>query len=924
MANTYKNIVITPNIGSGTDDPKITFSGANNTVNTDITLRVYPTSNGTLSFEGSAGQLFSVTNDLTGVIFSVNDISGIPSLEIDANGRVSMAQFSGNVGIGTASPTYKLDVSGDMRVTGNVILGDASTDTITINGSFISLGNNQSIDTGTLFIDAVNNEVGIGTTSPTSNLHVIGTANITSSVVIGQDIFTQNVKFNGGSTVRAFSTLASNTFIITNGAQTNKYALQVESGAGAGGIQVYRSGSSYSIGDTGGRLLFTSTNWGGMSFGAIGTGAFAANNGIFRFSGDTNSYNTSNGVIQVIANANVGYYIRFTKDGLTTTSNLRANDVFTVAYDGTVNTKSNVEAIFFKGNGSLLTGITTDFSPVFIQANTARDHANSAFIAANSAFANGNTTHTLTIAAFGAANASFANGNTNFSVLQVVSGVANAAFSNANGTHTLSIAAFSAANAAFGNANTTHTLTVASFAAANASFANGNTNFSVLQVVSGVANAAFSNGNTTHTLTIAAFGAANSAFANGNTNFSVLQVVSNVANLGFQTANASFANGNTNFTVLQVVSGVANDAYLQANTARTHANSAFANANGTHTLTIAAFEAANAAFANSNTNFGVLQVASNVANLGFETANASFANGNTNFSVLQVVSNVANNGWLTANAAFSNANGTHTLTISSFAAANASFANGNTNFSVLQAVSGVANAAFANANSTHTLTIGAFSAANASFANGNTNFGILQAVSGVANAAFSNGNTTHTLTISAFGAANSAFANGNTNFGTTVAAFSVANSGIIQANTARDHANSAFAAANVANNLTVANTGTIIGSRNILNFVPGGNVVITFADDAVGDRINVSISAIAGSGGGSGALSFTSNVGDAAANTFNIAHNLNTTTIIPAVREISTGYYVYPDIKTTTPNHIVLEFVSIPTANQYFLILLGA
>ena len=193
-----------------------------------------------------------------------------------------------------------------------------------------------------------------------------------------------------------------------------------------------------------------------------------------------------------------------------------------------------------------------------------------------------------------------------------------------------------------------------------------------------------------------------------------------------------------------------------------------------------------------------------------------------------------------------------------------------------------------------------------------------------ANSAFANGNTTHTLTIAAFGAANASFANGNTNFGTTVAAFSVANAGIIQANTARDHANNAFAAANVANNLTVANTGTIIGSRNILNFVPGGNVVITFADDAVGNRINVSISAIAGSGGGSGALSFTSNVGNAVANTFNIAHNLNSTTIIPAVREISTGYYVYPDIKTTTPNHIVLEFVSIPTANQYFLILLGA
>lgn len=97
MANTYKNIVITPNIGSATDDPKIVFSGANTSTNTDITLRVYPTSNGTISYEGSAGQLFSITNDLTGSIFSVNDVSGMPSIDVNANGDISFAPYFGNV-----------------------------------------------------------------------------------------------------------------------------------------------------------------------------------------------------------------------------------------------------------------------------------------------------------------------------------------------------------------------------------------------------------------------------------------------------------------------------------------------------------------------------------------------------------------------------------------------------------------------------------------------------------------------------------------------------------------------------------------------------------------------------------------------------------------------------------------------------------
>lgn len=109
MADSDKNILITPNRGQA-NEPKIEFVGSSSL---PITLKVLD--DNSLSWEGSEGQLFSITNNLsTGTIFSVNDISGVPSIEVDADGTVVLAEFSGNVGVGTASPSHKLTVSGTL------------------------------------------------------------------------------------------------------------------------------------------------------------------------------------------------------------------------------------------------------------------------------------------------------------------------------------------------------------------------------------------------------------------------------------------------------------------------------------------------------------------------------------------------------------------------------------------------------------------------------------------------------------------------------------------------------------------------------------------------------------------------------------------------------------------------------------------
>jgi len=188
MANTYKNIVITPNSGSTTDDPKIVFSGANTSVNTDITLRVYPTSNGTVSLEGSAGQLFSITNQLTGTIYSVNDISGIPSIEVLDNGDVKLAQYNGNVliGTGTDNNVDKFQIVGSANATSLSVRGYGPV--INTSGYWIGAGS-----TGTSGYSGYSGSSGISGYSGYSGKGYDGLTSTTSTTIAtGSKAFTVN------------------------------------------------------------------------------------------------------------------------------------------------------------------------------------------------------------------------------------------------------------------------------------------------------------------------------------------------------------------------------------------------------------------------------------------------------------------------------------------------------------------------------------------------------------------------------------------------------------------------------------------------------------------------------------------------------------------------------------------------------------
>lgn len=126
------NILITPGSAS------IQFSGS---VANTIRLQVEPS--GSIAFYGNSGSLFGISDSLSGSLMSVNDISGLPILEVFSDDRVVMGTFNRNtlvvtgsrVGIDKAVPTADLDISGSVFVTGSLLVqGIVSASSFT--GSF--------------------------------------------------------------------------------------------------------------------------------------------------------------------------------------------------------------------------------------------------------------------------------------------------------------------------------------------------------------------------------------------------------------------------------------------------------------------------------------------------------------------------------------------------------------------------------------------------------------------------------------------------------------------------------------------------------------------------------------------------------------------------------------------------------------------
>ena len=220
-------------------------------IGTIIDIKPYDTQNsGTLSFEASAGQLFSITNNLTsGSIFSVNDVSGIPSIDVDADGTVLVAPYSTTekVGIGTTNPQYKFHVVGNTNIDG----------TFTVNGSAVSGGGGALEAFKTI---SVSGQSDVVADSATDTLTLVAGNNMTITTNAGSDSITFAASGGGGSGVASTITVADESSDTT--------CFPVFSTAATGDVNP-KTGSNLTFNSSNGTLTATEFSGGGSGLTGV-------------------------------------------------------------------------------------------------------------------------------------------------------------------------------------------------------------------------------------------------------------------------------------------------------------------------------------------------------------------------------------------------------------------------------------------------------------------------------------------------------------------------------------------------------------------------------------------------------------------------------------------------------------------------------
>ena len=170
--------------------------------------------------QGSQGQLFSITDSLSGSLFAVKDISGMPVMEAFSDNTARIGQFGSKalfvsqsrVGIGKETPlNATLDISGSATVTGSLNVSGSITSTGTITATTLVV---QTITSSIEFITGSTRHGSL----VTDTHQFTGSVNITGSLnVSGSTSFSGSVDIVSGSLNVASASLAVSGSLSING-----------------------------------------------------------------------------------------------------------------------------------------------------------------------------------------------------------------------------------------------------------------------------------------------------------------------------------------------------------------------------------------------------------------------------------------------------------------------------------------------------------------------------------------------------------------------------------------------------------------------------------------------------------------------------------------------------------------------------------
>jgi hypothetical protein len=215
---------------------------------------------------GTQGQLFSVDDNLIGVLMSVNDITGLPVLEVTSDYKITMGAFNRNalvvsgssvgIGVQNSGALYRLVSSGDTLFSGG---------TMTVRGFAATSSSNAFV---------VQNSAGSLGLSITNGLVTV----VHGDLQLGNTV----VYWNGGSQIRNIS---DGVLRITNSSNSDFTRLQFGGGT-TSFPSLQRSGSALCVMDASGtslsNLLVGTTTDAGYKLDVNGTARVSGNLSVSR------------------------------------------------------------------------------------------------------------------------------------------------------------------------------------------------------------------------------------------------------------------------------------------------------------------------------------------------------------------------------------------------------------------------------------------------------------------------------------------------------------------------------------------------------------------------------------------------------------------------------------------------------------------